>query len=74
MKKLKHLLNGSPEIQSEWSKKFTSMPANKKALELSDPKIIEFEKSFTKKQDLDWEFIAENINKWTEKIELDVLQ
>ena len=50
------------------------MPANKKALELSDPKIIEFEKSFTKKQDLDWEFIAENINKWTEKIELDVLQ
>ena len=65
---------GSPEIQSEWSKKFTSMPANKKALELSDPKIIEFEKSFTKKQDLDWEFIAENINKWTEKIELDVLQ
>ena len=26
------------------------MPANKKALELSDPKIIEFEKSFTKKQ------------------------
>lgn len=65
---------GSPEVQAEWSKKFTSMPANKKALEMADPKIQEFEKSFTKVQDMDWEFIAENINKWIEKIELEVLQ
>ncbi|MDO5088862.1 MAG: extracellular solute-binding protein [Leptotrichiaceae bacterium] len=65
---------GSPEIQAAWSKQFTSMPANTKALAMADPKMIEFEKSFTKKQDIDWEFVSENINKWIEKIELQILQ
>lgn len=65
---------GSAEVQSEWSKKFTSMPASTKALSMSDPKIIEFEKQFTKIQDIDWQFVTENLEKWMEKIELQIMQ
>lgn len=65
---------GSAEVQAGWSKKFTSMPASTKALKMADPKIIEFEKQFTKIQELDWQFITENIEKWMEKIELQILQ
>ena len=42
---------GSAEVQSEWSKKFTSMPASTKALSMADPKVIEFEKQFVKIQE-----------------------
>ncbi len=65
---------GSAEVQAAWSKKFTSMPASAKALSMADPSIIEFEKQFTKIQDIDWQFVTENLEKWMEKIELQIMQ
>ncbi len=65
---------GSAEVQADWSKKFTSMPASTKALSLADPSVIEFEKQFTKIQDIDWQFVTENLEKWMEKIELQIMK
>lgn len=61
---------GSADVQIEWSKKFASIPANKKALEKVDEPVREF-MSKVKPQKLDWEFISKNISSWAEKVELE---
>lgn len=65
---------GSAEVQAEWSKAFATIPANTKALDMTDPQIKEYANSFGKAQDIDWQFVADNISKWIEKIELEILQ
>ena len=64
---------GSAEVQAEWSKKFSSIPANKKALEQANDDVKEF-MSKVKSQKLDWEFISKNISSWVEKVELEFLK
>lgn len=63
---------GSAEVQGEWSKTFSSMPANAKALEQASQEIKDMEASL-KPQDIDWSFVAQNINQWVEKIELELV-
>ncbi|PUA40707.1 ABC transporter substrate-binding protein [Paenibacillus elgii] len=63
---------GSAEVQSEWSKKFTTMPANEKALATASKDIKDLEASL-KVQNIDWAFVAKNMNKWVEKIQLELL-
>ena len=63
---------GSAEVQERWSKKFSSMPANEKALANADQSIKDLDASL-KKQDIDWTFVSKNIEKWVEKIELELL-
>lgn len=80
LKGTKHLDNakafvdwfGSAEVQSEWSKQFSTMPANTKALENAPRDIKDMAASF-KQQDIDWSFVSKNINKWVEKIQLELL-
>ncbi|WP_267247811.1 extracellular solute-binding protein [Streptococcus sp. Marseille-Q5986] len=64
---------GSAEVQKEWSDKFGSIPANKKALEQAKDELKEFSNS-VKPQELDWEFIGKNIDSWIEKAQLEFVE
>lgn len=61
---------GSAELQGAWSTEFGTAPTNTAAE--GDPTAVEFTDSFTA-QDIDWEFVARNIDQWVEKVELDYL-
>lgn len=63
---------GSAEIQSAWSKKFGTIPANEKSLETISDDTREFMDA-VHSQDMDWKFIAENIDNWIEKAELEFM-
>ncbi|MEK8132607.1 extracellular solute-binding protein [Paenibacillus filicis] len=63
---------GSADVQGEWSKKFTTMPANEKALATAAKEIKDLDASL-KPQNIDWAFVAKNMNKWVEKIQLQLL-
>ncbi len=57
---------GSAEVQGEWAKKFSSLPANEKALEAAPKDIKDLDASL-KTQQIDWQFVAKNMDKWIEK-------
>jgi iron(III) transport system substrate-binding protein len=63
---------GSAQVQGEWAQEFSSMPANKAAAEKARPEVVEFSKSL-KQQEIDWNFVQENIGAWVEKIELEYM-
>lgn len=63
---------GSAEVQAAWSHEFFTAPTNATALESADQDAVEMTDSFTQ-QDIDWTFVAENLDGWIEKLELDVL-
>lgn len=63
---------GSAEVQGEWAQEFSSMPVNKAAAEKAKPEVVEFVKAL-KQQDIDWNFVQENIGAWVEKIELEYM-
>lgn len=64
---------GSAEVQAKWSKEFFTAPTNTKAAPLADAQAISQTNAF-KKQDIDWTLVANNIDKWVEKIELEILK
>lgn len=64
---------GSSEIQLAWSDAFGTIPAQKDALENVTDDIKEL-MSVLKPQQLDWSFIAENIDAWVEKAELEYVK
>jgi len=59
---------GSAQIQGEWAEKFSTLPANDKARQ----KANEFNQKIAALpvQEIDWKFVADNIDTWCEKIEL----
>jgi iron(III) transport system substrate-binding protein len=63
---------GSAKIQSEWSAKFGATPAHPDALKNSSPEVIAL-MAAVKPQKIDWSFVAANIDKWMEKIQLEDL-
>ena len=56
---------GSAEVQAEWSGEFDSMPVNQGAIDQADPSIVEFHEGLAR-QDIDWEFVTENLGGWVE--------
>lgn len=62
---------GSGEVQGEWAKEFNSMPTNPEAQKMANPNVKELHDSIVK-QEMDWEFITENIEAWVEKITLEI--
>lgn len=64
---------GSAEMQGKWSKEFFTAPTNTKAATLADPEAITQTEGFTK-QDIDWTLVADNIDQWVEKIELEYMK
>ena len=63
---------GSAEVQGAFAKKFNSMPVNKVAAEQANPEVVDFFASL-KQQDIDWDFVQENMGPWVEKIELEYM-
>lgn len=64
---------GSAKIQSEWSVKFGSTPAHPDALKNSSAEVQALMAGVSP-QKIDWLFVAENIDKWVEKIQLEYLK
>ncbi|MNJ04572.1 hypothetical protein D3C73_1653980 [compost metagenome] len=64
---------GTAEVQGEFAAKFNSMPANTKAVAKANESVKALYSSL-KAQPLDWGFIANNIGKWVEKIELQIMK
>ena len=63
---------GGAEMQAKWSKQFFTAPTNEKALADASKEAVEATDAF-KRQDIDWEFVAKNLDQWVEKIELNYL-
>ncbi|WP_245554855.1 extracellular solute-binding protein [Nesterenkonia alba] len=64
---------GSAETQAAWSENFGSMPAVQGAIDEADDEIVELHENL-QIQDIDWDFVAENLPAWIETIELEYLQ
>ncbi|SDD03567.1 iron(III) transport system substrate-binding protein [Paenibacillus sp. UNCCL117] len=64
---------GTAEVQGEFAAKFNAMPANTKAAEKANDSVKALYANL-KAQPLDWSFIAGNIGKWVEKIELQIMK
>jgi len=62
---------GSAQIQAEWAERFSTLPANMKAAEKANAfnRVI----ANLPAQNIDWELVAKNIDKWCEKIQLTYL-
>ena len=63
---------GGAELQAKWSKQFFTAPTNKDALAAAEPNAVKETDSF-KQQQIDWSFVATNLDKWIEKIQLQYL-
>lgn len=63
---------GSAEVQGEFAQQFNSMPVNKAAEVKANPEVVDFFANL-KQQDIDWEFVQENMGAWVEKIELEYM-
>lgn len=63
---------GSAETQGAFAKQFNSMPVNKVAAEQANPEVVDFFAAL-KQQDIDWDFVQENMGSWVEKIELEYM-
>lgn len=64
---------GTAEIQGEWAQEFDSMPANEKAMDKASEQSKYINENY-KAQDLDWTFIAKNMDAWAQKIELEYMK
>lgn len=60
---------GSADVQAKWSKEFFTAPTNQKALPQADQEAVKATDAF-KRQDIDWTFVAKNIDSWIERIQL----
>lgn len=63
---------GGADVQSAWSEAFFTVPTNADALAGANPQAVEETDAFAM-QDIDWEFVAANIDAWIERIELEYL-
>jgi iron(III) transport system substrate-binding protein len=63
---------GSADVQGSFAQQFNSMPVNKAAQTKANPEVVAFFADL-KQQDIDWEFVQENMGAWVEKIELEYM-
>ena len=63
---------GSGDVQGAFAVEFKSLPANQKAIEMTDPEVLAAYDAIPP-QDMDWEFVRDNISQWVEKIELEYM-
>lgn len=60
---------GSAELQAKWSNQFFTAPTNTKAAATANKAAVDATDAFTR-QDINWEFVAKNIDSWIERIQL----
>lgn len=64
---------GAAEQMKGWSDNVGAIPANADALALVEDQAIKDMMANTEVMDVDWGFVAEHVNDWVEKIELEYL-
>ncbi|MDO5408298.1 MAG: extracellular solute-binding protein [Eubacteriales bacterium] len=64
---------GSADVQAAWMEQFGTIPCQPAALEKAPEDIKEFVNQ-VHPQDMDWGFVAEHVEQWVEKCELEFLQ
>lgn len=62
---------GTAEVQGPFAAKFSYFPANQEALKDAPQSAKDLAATVTV-QDIDWKFVAENIEQWVQKIELQI--
>lgn len=62
---------GSAQVQGEWAQEFSTLPANTKAVEKAN--AFNQEIAEIPAQEIDWALVAENIDAWCEKIQLNYM-
>lgn len=60
---------GGADLQAKWSNQFFTAPTNTKAADKANKDAVEATDAFTR-QDIDWAFVAKNIDSWVERIQL----
>lgn len=63
---------GSAEVMAAYAKEFGQAPASSEAIALCPEEVKENATMFTA-QNIDWEVAAQNLDKWLEKIELEIM-
>lgn len=63
---------GTSEVQGEWAQEFGSLPVNEDAVDQALPRMQEIAENTTP-MEVDWDYVAEYIDSWIEKIELEIL-
>ena len=63
---------GSAEVMAAYAKEFGQAPASPEAIALCPEEVKENATMFTA-QNIDWEVAAQNLDKWLEKIELEIM-
>lgn len=63
---------GSAEVQEEWMNQFGTIPCQESALENAPDDVKEF-LGKVHKQDIDWSFVAEYLDQWIQKVELEFM-
>lgn len=63
---------GSAEVMAAYAKVFGQAPASSEAIALCPEEVKENATMFTA-QNIDWEVAAQNLDKWLEKIELEIM-
>lgn len=73
--KAKEFINwlGSAEQQGKWAENFGTIPALPKAMEVA-PAEVKALASKVKAQNIDWKFVAENVDSWVEKAQLQYIK
>jgi iron(III) transport system substrate-binding protein len=64
---------GSAEIQSEWSERFGHIPTNRDTHSTFTPELREA-MARCHPQNVDWALVAENLDQWMEKIQLEFVR
>lgn len=64
---------GSAEVQEAWMNQFGTIPCNETAFAAAPENVKELVNS-VHQQDIDWAFVAENLDAWVEKVELEFVQ
>lgn len=63
---------GSPQLLADFAKEFGSAPAHPDAIALC-PENVQKSATTFKAQDIDWEVVSKNMDKWLQKIELEIM-
>lgn len=64
---------GTADMQTEWMNEFGTIPCQPDALAEASDEIKDFVNS-VHSQEIDWKFVADNIDQWVEKCELEFME
>ncbi len=64
---------GSSEMQEAWMNEFGTIPCQQELLNNAPDDVKEFIDGVYQ-QEIDWKFVADNLDQWVEKVELEFMK